>query len=197
MSIPGTLCYVMLSVCSGSSSAPHDDDRGRGDDDDDNGGGKLCHIYAQIRESSTPSNVVVCSGDGETDQRRHHAAVEKLVYTSESHVVRVQLAAAAAADGDDAFFLIKFEGKNRGTDLRMPTASDRSVVAVYTVAPPGGKGGSFPPMGGSTSKNYVICVCFHCHGTASYHTTNTLQGRRAKSHVDTQTIQAGLRDFVL
>ena len=37
-----------------------------------------------------------------------------------------------------------------------------------------------------TSKNYVICVCFHCHGTSSYHTTNTLQGRRAKSHVDTQ-----------
>jgi len=137
----------MLSVCISSSSAPHDDDRGRGDDDDDNGGGKLCHIYAQIRESSTPSNVVVCSGDGETDQRRHHAAVEKLVYTSESHVVRVQLAAAAAADGDDAFFLIKFEGKNRGTDLRMPTACDRSVVAVYTVAPPGGRGEASPPYG--------------------------------------------------
>ena len=32
---------------------------------------------------------------------------------------------------------------------------------------------------GWTSKNYVICVCFHCHGTSSYHTTNTLQGRRA------------------
>ena len=30
-----------------------------------------------------------------------------------------------------------------------------------------------------------------------YHTTNTLQGRRAKSHVDTQTIQPGLGDFVL
>ena len=29
------------------------------------------------------------------------------------------------------------------------------------------------------------------------HTTNTLQGRRAKSHVDTQTIQPGLGDFVL
>jgi len=40
-------------------------------------------------------------------------------------------------------------------------------------------------------------VCFHCHGTSSYHTTNTLQGRRAKSHVDTQTIQPGLGDFVL
>jgi len=34
-----------------------------------------------------------------------------------------------------------------------------------------------------------VCVCFHCHGTSSYHTTNTLQGRRAKSHVDTQTIR--------
>jgi len=41
-------------------------------------------------------------------------------------------------------------------------------------------------------KNYVIYVCFHCHGTSSYHTTDTLQGRRAKSHVDTQTIQSGL-----
>ena len=59
----------------------------------------------------------------------------------------------------------------------------------------GGRGEA-PPYGW-TSKNYVICVCFHCHGTSSYHTTNTLQGRRAKSHVDTQTIQPGLGDFVL
>ena len=59
-----------------------------------------------------------------------------------------------------------------------------------------GEGGSFPPYGW-TSKNCVICVCFHCHGTSSYHTTNTLQGRRAKSHVDTQTIQPRLGDFVL
>jgi len=43
----------------------------------------------------------------------------------------------------------------------------------------------------------MICVCFHCHGTSSYHTTNTLQGRRTKSHVDTQTIQPGLGEFVL
>ena len=48
--------------------------------------------------------------------------------------------------------------------------------------------GKLPPYGW-TSKNYVIYACFHCHGTSSYHTTNTLQGRRAKSHVDTQTIQ--------
>jgi len=58
-----------------------------------------------------------------------------------------------------------------------------------------GKGESSPY--GWTSKNNVICLCFHCHGTSSYHTTNTLQGRRAKSHVDTQTIQPGLGDFVL
>jgi len=64
------------------------------------------------------------------------------------------------------------------------------------VAPPGEEGGKLPPYGW-TSKNYVICVCFHCHRTSSYHTTNTLQGRRAKSHVDTQTIQPGLGDFVL
>jgi len=59
-----------------------------------------------------------------------------------------------------------------------------------------GEGEKLPPYVW-TSKNYVICVCFHCHGTSSYHTTNTLQGRRAKSHVDTQTIQPGLGDFVL
>ena len=35
-----------------------------------------------------------------------------------------------------------------------------------------GEGGKLPPYGW-TSKNYVICVCFHCHGTSSYHTTNT------------------------
>ena len=60
-----------------------------------------------------------------------------------------------------------------------------------------GEGGKLPPYVW-TSKN-VICVCFHCHGTSSYHTTNrpTLQGCRAKSRVDTQTIQPGLGDFVL
>ena len=41
------------------------------------------------------------------------------------------------------------------------------------VAPP--EGGSSPSPYGWTSKNknYVICVCFHCHGTSSYRTTNT------------------------
>jgi len=58
------------------------------------------------------------------------------------------------------------------------------------VAPPGGRGEASPYVW--TSKKYVICVCCHCHGTSSYHTTNTLQGGRAKSHVDTQTIQPGL-----
>jgi len=29
-----------------------------------------------------------------------------------------------------------------------------------------GEGGKLPPYGW-TSKNYVICVCFHCHGTSS------------------------------
>ena len=59
-----------------------------------------------------------------------------------------------------------------------------------------GEGGKLPPYGW-TSKNYVICVCFHCHESSLYHTTNTLQGRRAKSYVDAQTIQPGLGDFVL
>ena len=59
----------------------------------------------------------------------------------------------------------------------------------------GGRGEASPY--GWTSKNYVICVCFHCRGNSSYHTTNALQGRRSKSHVDTQTIQPGLGDFVL
>jgi len=44
------------------------------------------------------------------------------------------------------------------------------------VAPPGVEASPY----GWTSKDYVICVCFHCHGTSSYHTTNTLQDRRAK-----------------
>ena len=78
---------------------------------------------------------------------------------------------------------------DRRTAIR--TAAAGSVSGAAT----GGRG-KLPPYGG-TSKNYVICVCFHCHGTSSYHTTNTLQGRRAKSHVDTQTIQPGLGDFVL
>ena len=55
-----------------------------------------------------------------------------------------------------------------------------------------GKGGKLP-LWVDVQK---LCVCFHRHGTSSYHTTNTLQGRRAKSHVDTQTIQPGLGNFV-
>ena len=57
---------------------------------------------------------------------------------------------------------------------------DRAPAAVSTchsharaVAPPdGGERGELPPYGW-TSKNYIICVCFHCHGTSSYHKTNT------------------------
>jgi len=48
-----------------------------------------------------------------------------------------------------------------------------AVKCMTPVAPPeGGGGGSFPPYGW-TSKNYIICVCFHCHGTSSCHKTNT------------------------
>jgi len=57
------------------------------------------------------------------------------------------------------------------------------------------QGGSFS-LWVDVQKLCNMCA-FHCHGTSSYHTTNTLQGHRAKSHVDTQTIQPGLGDFVL
>jgi len=77
----------------------------------------------------------------------------------------------------------------------VPTRND-TEASVQWRRQGGGEGGKLPPYGW-TSKNYVICVRFHCHGASSYHTTNTLQGRRAKSHVDTQTIQPGLGDFVL
>ena len=90
--------------CDSGSTAGRTKENSGGD------GGKLCHIYAQIRESSTPSNVVVCSGDQQQ--------TEKLVYTSESNVVRVQL---TAADDNDVYFLIKFEGL-------------RPVDCTYTVA---------------------------------------------------------------
>ena len=58
--------------------------------------------------------------------------------------------------------------------------------------------GEIPPYG-LTSKNYVICVCFHCHGTSSYYTYDKYIARPSskESHVDTQTIQPGLGDFVL
>ena len=58
-----------------------------------------------------------------------------------------------------------------------------------------GEKGKLPPYGW-TSKNYVICVCFHCHGTSSYHTTNTLHGRRANKprwYTDNTTGTGGLR----
>jgi len=47
--------------------------------------------------------------------------------------------------------------------------------SLYTIRLPiifrcsGAARGEAPPYGW-TSKNYVICVCFHCHGTSSYHT---------------------------
>jgi len=45
-------------------------------------------------------------------------------------------------------------------------SSDKSEAPTTSGA---ARGGSFTPYGW-TSKNYVICVCFHCHGTSSYHT---------------------------
>jgi len=80
----------------------------------------------------------------------------------------------------------KIHSKNLSNEVRTLLAPLSSGAAK------GGRRGTY----GWTSKNYVICVCFHGHGTSSYHTTNTLQGRRARSHVDTQTIQPGLGDFV-
>jgi len=76
-----------------------------------------------------------------------------------------------------------------------PRVCELSLLSVISSDAAKGRGEASPY--GWTSKNYVICVCFHCHGTSSYHTTNTLQGRQAKSHVNTQTIQPGLGDFVL
>jgi len=79
--------------------------------------------------------------------------------------------------------------------LGQPFSYHTTFVAIYigyllviAVVPPG-EGGKLPPVWVDVQKL--------CHGTSSYHTTNTLQGRRAKSHVDTQTIQPGLGDFVL
>ena len=86
-------------------------------------GGKLCHIYAQIRESSTPSNVVVCSDDQQQN--------EKLVYTSESNVVRVQL---TAADDNDVYFLIKFEGLYPVQSINQ-SINARFVGRRYTTRP--------------------------------------------------------------
>jgi len=90
----------------------------------------------------------------------------------------------------DYAFVSSYRNNRDACLVRLPI-SDTVQVRRETVAPPGGRE-KLPPYGW-TSKNYVICVRFHCHGTSSYHTTNTLQGRRAKSHVDThQTIQPGL-----
>ena len=55
----------------------------------------------------------------------------------------------------------------------------------------GVRGGSFPPPWVDVQKLCNMCV-LSLSWNFSYHTTNTLQGRRAKIHVDTQTIQLGL-----
>ena len=51
------------------------------------------------------------------------------------------------------------------------------MIVLISGAARRGEGGKLPPYEW-TSKNYVICVCFHCHGTSSYHTvpdpTNSL-----------------------
>jgi len=86
-------------------------------------------------------------------------------------------------------------GKNCLEARQLPRGLHHCGIPTISGAARVGRGKASPY--GWTPKNYVICVCFHCHGTSSYNTTNTLQGRRAKSHVDTQTIQTGLGDFVL
>ena len=64
------------------------------------GGSHLCHIFAQIREASTHSNVVVCAG-----QRQR----EQIVYTSESNTVKVELINVKTSP-QPTYFLIKFQG---------------------------------------------------------------------------------------
>ena len=59
-------------------------------------------------------------------------------------------------------------GTNRRTHIGLHThAQMEGPVAPprWEMAPPEGEGGSFP-LYGWTSKNYVICVCFHCHRTS-------------------------------
>ena len=69
---------------------------------------------------------------------------------------------------------------------------------LQPVAPPGGAGEASPPLWADVQKLCNMCVLsLSWNFFVSHHTTNTLQGRRAKSHVDTQTIQPGLGDFVL
>lgn len=70
------------------------------------GVGQLCHIYAQIHEETTHSNIVVCSGQQQQQQQQHR---DQVVYTSESNVVKVELIYVKAAI-NTAYFLIKFEG---------------------------------------------------------------------------------------
>ena len=95
---------------------------------DGDGDGKLCHIYAQIRESSTPSNVVVCRGD--------ERQTERLVFTSESNVVHVQL--TAADDDSAAYFLIKFEGLTVGAHLSLVCVQNLLFFALlsFLFSPP-------------------------------------------------------------
>ena len=51
--------------------------------------------------------------------------------------------------------------------LRHQHTLRRTTPTRYTTSGAArGEGGSFPSYGW-TSKNYVICVCFHCHGTSS------------------------------
>jgi len=51
-----------------------------------------------------------------------------------------------------------------GTSAKATLA--RTTTHVYDSGAARGEGGKLPPYGW-TSKNYVICVCFHCHGTSS------------------------------
>jgi len=52
-----------------------------------------------------------------------------------------------------------------------------SLSGRHSGAARGGGGGEASPHGW-TSKKYVISVCSRCHGTSSYHTTNTLLYKR-------------------
>ena len=81
-------------------------------------------------------------------------------------------------------------------NVRTAVDAVRRYMDSGPVAPPGGRGEA-SPLWVDVQKLCNMCVLSLSWDFFVSHTTNILQGRRAKSHVDTQTIQPGLGDFVL
>ncbi len=81
---------------------------------------EFCYRYATIRENTREKETTVCGG---TDRSRH-------VYTSDSHIVQIQMAGGKHG-GAFGHFLLKYEGKLEMSCLMQNTTELNNYYKSY------------------------------------------------------------------